>query len=124
VITWDITQRKNMQFHLEQANGLLQSISVDLPVIIFNVNNKGIISDIEGKGLKLIQLKDKKTAQGELLRLFPDIKKSIADKKEKDSYTAKGVLKIDKTEFGYKYLLLKSKSTTDGYSGYILLERK
>ncbi len=123
VITWDITDKKNTQFRLEQANELLKSFSETLPVLIFNTDDKGSVTDINGEGLKLLDLKDKKTVGEKLSALFPDVKKSISDIKEKDLYKSTGKVKINKSEYNYKYLLIRSKTTTGGYSGYILIEK-
>lgn len=123
VITWDITKNKNIQFMLEQANDLLRSFSEVLPVIIFNTDDKGNISEIKGEGLKLLELKDRKTAAQKLFSLFPDIKKTVSDKKGKDLDKFSGKVKINKSEFNFKYLLIRSKTTTRGYSGYILIEK-
>ncbi len=121
VITWDVTKRKNMQFQLEELTDLLISLSKNLPVIVFDANESGTISEINGEGLKLLKLKDQKTAIGKLFTLFPEIKISMSDKSEKDTYTSSGIVKIDKSEFNYKYLLIRSKSTVGGYSGYIIV---
>ena len=122
VITWDITDKKNLQSELEQANNLLKSISHDLPVIIFNTGTKGDIHEIKGEGLKLMNFKDPKTAAGKLFSLIPEIKKSITAKDPKDSYAFSGKVALDKKAFKYKCLLLHNKSTTGGFSGYVLFE--
>jgi PAS domain S-box-containing protein len=122
VITWDITKRKNMQFQLEELTDLLKDLSKNLPVVVFDADKSGAVKKINGEGLKLLKLKDQKIAIGKLFTLFPEIKKSMSDKNEKDTIASSGKVKIDRTELHYKYLLIRSKSTVGGYSGYIIVE--
>jgi PAS domain S-box-containing protein len=122
VITWDITDQKNIQSRLELMNLIMRNVSKDLPVILFNSTENGEIVEISGKALQLLGLKEEKTAGGKLQDLIPEIKKSFADAKEKDLFQSTGKVKSGKSEYHYKYLLIKSKATTGGFTGYIILE--
>jgi|GEM_PF-1251426 len=120
VITWDITDSKNTEALLGQSAAMLESISKELPVVVFEMDAAEKIMEIKGKGLKLLELKDTKTAAGKLYKLFPGIRSFISGGKDIDTNTGK--VKIGKKEYNYKYLVLKSSTTTGGYSGYILID--
>lgn len=122
VITWDITDKKNMKFLFEQDILLLNKLSENLPIIIFSTDSVGSYIEIKGEGLKALGLKNKKEYSENIPKIFPEIEKLLKKENSKDVEELTGNTKFNNKMINYKSLLIRNKALSGGFTGFILLK--
>ncbi len=118
VITWDITDQKNNLAELDLENKMLDSLTVNLPVLRYRLDDKGVIQYISGKGLESMGYTEKDLTGKDFPKLYPE----AADILEKE---------FDESGFGFiqtgpgwefSHILFANKTTDGGFTG-IAFER-
>ena len=119
-ITQDITKLKNCQFDAVTTSRLLERIAMELPVVKYTINKKGVIESAFGMGLDSMGMQDANLVGKDISSIFPKASELLDKSTDEQGYS------FTQTGQGWtmKHHVFRNSSTEGGFFGVGIIIRK
>ncbi|MFC2138084.1 PAS domain-containing protein [Bacteroidota bacterium] len=117
VMTKDITDIKLAKAQLENKNVIIKGVSANTPILVYKVDAKGIINEISGLGLKLMNTDEKTIIGKQISSVFAEVRGKLDNvKKSGVSFISKG--DYNNTSWEMKHYIYNDSTTAGGNIGF------